>query len=128
MELVEAYAESENLENFRWLLNGCRRWHTRAEEDYEKLEPWIQWVTAHTGKTFAEVGFEFTQASSIKDFCVRAVLLVERFLSTNLRHLVFIGGLYSPTAHPPEMFDDVFFFDIFRRMAAQGRKSGRKVK
>lgn len=37
-------------------------------------------------------------------------------------HLVFIGGLYSPTAHPPEMFDDVFFFEIFRRMAAQGLK------
>jgi hypothetical protein len=37
-------------------------------------------------------------------------------------HLVFIGGLYSPSAHPPEMFDDVFFFDIFRRMAAQGLK------
>ena len=56
MELVEAYAESENLENFRWLLTGCRRWHTRAEEDYERLEPWIQWVTAHTGKSFAQHG------------------------------------------------------------------------
>lgn len=53
LELVEAYAESEDLENFRWLLNGCRRWSTRAEEDYEQLEPWIQWVTAHTGQPFA---------------------------------------------------------------------------
>ena len=54
MELVEAYAESANLQNFRWLLDGCRRWRTRAAEDYEQLEPWIQWVTAHTGLPFAQ--------------------------------------------------------------------------
>jgi len=29
---------------------------TTSETEYEHLEPWIQWVTAHTGKTFAEHG------------------------------------------------------------------------
>lgn len=34
-----------------------RKWHfheTTSETEYDKIEPWIQWVTAHTGKTFAE--------------------------------------------------------------------------
>jgi hypothetical protein len=29
---------------------------TSSESEYQLLEPWIQWVTAHTGKTFAEHG------------------------------------------------------------------------
>ena len=29
---------------------------TRSESRYEEIEPWIQWVTAHTGKTYAEHG------------------------------------------------------------------------
>ena len=27
---------------------------TVSEDKYEELEPWIQWVSAHTGLTFAE--------------------------------------------------------------------------
>ena len=29
---------------------------TRSEQLYEHIEPWIQWVTAHTGRTYAEHG------------------------------------------------------------------------
>lgn len=35
----------------------CSSWNhciTTSEQNYEHLEPWIQWITAHTGKTFAE--------------------------------------------------------------------------
>lgn len=32
--------------------NGWTRTH--SEQHYEELEPWIQWVTAHTGKSLAE--------------------------------------------------------------------------
>jgi hypothetical protein len=28
--------------------------HTSSEEVYEELEPWIQWASVHTGKSFAE--------------------------------------------------------------------------
>lgn len=34
--------------------HGCAT--TTSESEYEHLEPWIQWVTAHTGLTFAEHG------------------------------------------------------------------------
>src|SRR5262245_32454049 len=34
-----------------------RGWSTTSSEHrYEHLEPWIQWVTAHTGLSFAEHG------------------------------------------------------------------------
>lgn len=29
---------------------------TESEKEYQHLEPWIQWVTAHIGMTFAEHG------------------------------------------------------------------------
>lgn len=29
---------------------------TTSEQSYEHIEPWIQWTTAHTGKTFSEHG------------------------------------------------------------------------
>jgi hypothetical protein len=28
--------------------------HTSSEESYEELEPWIQWASVHTGKSYAE--------------------------------------------------------------------------
>lgn len=34
-------------------------WHhsmTTSENEYELIEPWIQWITAHTGKAFADHG------------------------------------------------------------------------
>lgn len=42
------------LPNFKRLIDHGQLVSTTVDEDYEKLEPWIQWVTAHTGKTQAE--------------------------------------------------------------------------
>lgn len=46
-------AEGE-LPNFRRLGQQCRFLRTDSESRYELLEPWIQWITAHTGKTYEE--------------------------------------------------------------------------
>jgi hypothetical protein len=35
-------------------LVACTKIQTISEEKYEELEPWIQWVSVHTGKSFAE--------------------------------------------------------------------------
>lgn len=51
--IAKMMAKNE-LPNFQ-MIN--RRWHfheTTSETDYDKIEPWIQWVTAHTGKEFSE--------------------------------------------------------------------------
>lgn len=42
------------LPNFAKIHNNWTYLNTTSEEDYENIEPWIQWVTAHTGKDFAD--------------------------------------------------------------------------
>ena len=38
------------------ILLTCARIRTSCEKKYEELEPWIQWVSVHSNKTFAEHG------------------------------------------------------------------------
>jgi hypothetical protein len=35
-------------------LLACKNIHTTSEEMYEELEPWIQWTSAHTGKSYSD--------------------------------------------------------------------------
>lgn len=53
-DAVESYIkQGHKLENFSRLIErGLIR--TRSEDRYELLEPWIQWVSVHTGKTYEE--------------------------------------------------------------------------
>jgi hypothetical protein len=55
-EFVERYVRQGHLPAMGRLLakHGLRR--TTSETRYEELEPWIQWVTAHTGLRLAEHG------------------------------------------------------------------------
>jgi hypothetical protein len=55
LDFARAYAERDNLVHLKRILSdGVQR--TRSESNYDELEPWIQWVSAHTGKTAAEHG------------------------------------------------------------------------
>lgn len=53
-DFVETYVAAGHLP----VLGAMMRRHgvsrTTSENTYERLEPWIQWVTAHTGKSFDE--------------------------------------------------------------------------
>jgi hypothetical protein len=42
------------LPNFSKIEKSWNRFETESEADYQCLEPWIQWVTVHTGKSFSE--------------------------------------------------------------------------
>jgi hypothetical protein len=53
-EYIEAYTRRGELPNFAALLQRHGYTRTTSESSYEQLEPWIQWVTAHTGKSLAE--------------------------------------------------------------------------
>jgi Type I phosphodiesterase / nucleotide pyrophosphatase len=55
-QAVEGYVKRGFLPNFKRLFDRHGFAVTTSEDQYELLEPWIQWVTAHTGKTFAEHG------------------------------------------------------------------------
>ena len=51
---VERYVQQGKLKNFKKFIEECGISKTHSEEKYENLEPWIQWVTVHTGKNYSE--------------------------------------------------------------------------
>lgn len=55
-DFVQKYVGQGRLPNFAQIIREHGIIKTTSEERYEELEPWIQWVTAHTGKSFAEHG------------------------------------------------------------------------
>jgi len=55
-ESVRYYCARGQLPSFAGLIERYGWSTTRSELQYEHLEPWIQWVTAHTGLTFAQHG------------------------------------------------------------------------
>lgn len=56
-DVVEKYvaADASRFPALKKLLSGLRI-RTSCEKKYEELEPWIQWASVHTGKTYAEHG------------------------------------------------------------------------
>lgn len=55
-EFIQYYNGKEKLPNIGSLIENHGIVQTSSEEKYEEIEPWIQWVSAHTGKTFADHG------------------------------------------------------------------------
>jgi len=53
-DVVKQYVERYPLPAFKQLLSRFSSFETYSEDRYEQLEPWIQWVSAHTGLTYAE--------------------------------------------------------------------------
>lgn len=53
-DVVRKYVELDFLPNFSQLLSSFHSLETFAESKYVELEPWIQWVSAQTGKTYSE--------------------------------------------------------------------------
>lgn len=53
-DFIEAYIAKGYLPNFKTLFEKNGYIQTTSENEYKLLEPWIQWVTIHTGKTYAE--------------------------------------------------------------------------
>ncbi|CBW25262.1 hypothetical protein BMS_0339 [Halobacteriovorax marinus SJ] len=51
---VEKYIALGKLEGFKKILSKYRLSKTSVEVDYSACEPWIQWVSARTGKAFEE--------------------------------------------------------------------------
>lgn len=50
LEAVKRMVDCGRLPNFAKLMQAGVVVKTKVEEEYVKLEPWIQWVSAHTGK------------------------------------------------------------------------------
>jgi hypothetical protein len=53
-DAIQYYISIGKLPTFGKLLEMHGLSHTTSEKEYEELEPWVQWVTAHTGRSLAE--------------------------------------------------------------------------
>lgn len=53
-DFVRRYIDRGHLKSLTGLLSSSGIAETTSEDAYEHLEPWIQWVTAHTGLPFAD--------------------------------------------------------------------------
>lgn len=53
-EFIKFYINQGSLNNFKKLFELQAPIETISEKEYRLLEPWVQWVTIHTGKTFDE--------------------------------------------------------------------------
>lgn len=53
-DFIREYSLQGHLPHFKMLLDKYPLIVTESEKEYELLEPWIQWVTVHTGKTYDE--------------------------------------------------------------------------
>ena len=52
-DIVKKYVNSEKLNNLKKIIEG-NFIETESEFEYKLIEPWIQWVTIHTGLTANE--------------------------------------------------------------------------
>ncbi len=55
-DFLRGYVDEGRLPTFKRLLDANGFALTTSEQRYEELEPWIQWVTAHTGKPYVDHG------------------------------------------------------------------------
>jgi hypothetical protein len=55
-DFVRRYGQQGELPRLNALVSAHGLTETQSERDYHDLEPWIQWVTAHTGKSLDEHG------------------------------------------------------------------------
>jgi hypothetical protein len=51
-EYIKYYIDQNKLPNFKRFFKNNRIIETTSENEYDLLEPWIQWLTVVTGKTF----------------------------------------------------------------------------
>ena len=56
IDVVTRMVDAGRLPSFKRLISANQLVCTTTDEEYAKLEPWIQWVTVHTGKTQQEHG------------------------------------------------------------------------
>jgi hypothetical protein len=101
--VVEQLVRRGELPTFRRILDTWHHTETVSEQVYEHLEPWIQWVTAHTGKSFQDHQV-FRLGNAPDDLRVPQIweLLQERGLSSlvfgcmNARRGAFTNGVFFP--------------------------------
>ena len=121
--LMQSFMHAGLLPNFSKLYQRSQVFVTDAEEVAPNLEPWIQWVTFHSGQSFQEHGvFELGDGHKLKtkqiwDLLSDAGRKVWICGSMNARYDAPINGALIPdpwsagvAAYPEASFDDYVSF------------------
>lgn len=121
--LMKKFISQGHLPNFKKLYEGSQSFITDANEEGFRLNPWIQWVTVHTGKSVDEHGvFRLNQINDYKGNFIWDELSdkgKKSFIcgSMNVKHQPNLNGLFLPdpwatdaTPYPANKFDDYFRF------------------
>lgn len=100
--VIRSLCARGELPNFARILREWACLESTSEEEYELIEPWIQWVTAHTGKTFAEHGiFHLGNQADLKHQQIWELLSEHGIISTivgsmNARRGAATEGIFIP--------------------------------
>lgn len=123
--LMQRFIAAGHLPSFHRLHDEARVWVTRAEERPPFLEPWIQWITVHSGESYHEHGVfnldegHATAAPRIWDLASRAGLRSWICGSMNVAVAPGFRGWMLPdpwTTHvPPRPAELLPYFDFVRR-------------
>lgn len=101
--LIRKLCQEGHLPNFNRVLDKWQDYTTTSETVYENIEPWIQWVTAHTGKTLSEHKiFRLGDAHDLKHDQIWEVL------SDRCIRCAIVGAM---NATPGRLKDGLFFPD-----------------
>jgi hypothetical protein len=112
-KFVEKYIQQGHLPHFKKLFEKYGYIETSSESEYQLLEPWIQWVTIHTGKTYAE-----HQVFRLGDI-VEHPHLTQLF--ENIEQAGFTVGAVSPFNAANRLKNPVFFIaDPWTKTASAG--------
>lgn len=121
--LVDRFIEAGELPNFARLRGESQVYVTDAKARGEDLNPWVQWVTVHTGLDLEEHGIRFLSDGhkltepAIWDVVSRQNLPVLVFGSMNGRYDDDLNGFVVPdpwssgvAPHPASEFDTFYSF------------------
>lgn len=109
-DFVRAYGARGELPALNRLIVEHGLQETSSESSYDELEPWIQWVTAHTGLSFAEHGvFRLGDIVERDDLCQIWELLAAKGLKVgavspmnaanrSARTALFVPDPWTPTS------------------------------
>ena len=121
--LMHGFMAAGLLPNFQRFYNESHVYTTDAEEEGENLNPWVQWVTIHSGLSATEHGVKWLSdghklsAKAIWDILSEAGYRVWVCGSMNARYDKPLSGFLLPdpwstglSAYPPGEFDRYYNF------------------
>src|SRR5687768_9819058 len=100
--LLHQFIQQGELPNFERFYRESIVYTTDAEETGETLNPWIQWVTVHSGLSYEEHGvFELNEGHKLTKPCVWDLLSSEGYRvwvcgSMNVKYDVPLNGHVLP--------------------------------